>query len=74
MSTTSPDLSGVEWLKSSHSGNGGGSCVEWPPSLEIAGVIPVRDSKRPQGPVLTVPTAAWPAFTGAIRGGGLPAG
>ncbi|WP_225636433.1 DUF397 domain-containing protein [Streptomyces solaniscabiei] len=36
--------------------------------MEIApgfpGVVPVRDSKNPDGPVLVVGRAAWAAFTG----------
>ncbi|MGP3966968.1 DUF397 domain-containing protein [Streptomyces sp. 6N223] len=31
------------------------------------GVVPVRDSKRPDGPHLTVPAAAWAAFLGDIK-------
>ena len=41
MSTTS-DLSGVEWIKSSYSNTGGGDCVEWAPNTTAAfGVVPV---------------------------------
>ncbi|WP_432133317.1 DUF397 domain-containing protein [Streptomyces sp. bgisy154] len=48
------------WIKSTHSGNDGGNCVEIAPA--IPGVVPVRDSKNPGGPVLTVSRAAWVAF------------
>ncbi|WP_327402109.1 DUF397 domain-containing protein [Streptomyces sp. NBC_01288] len=30
-------------------------------------VVPVRDSKVVEGPVLVVTRAAWSAFTGALR-------
>ncbi|MEW2267206.1 DUF397 domain-containing protein [Streptomyces sp. NPDC047853] len=51
------------WIKSSHSGANGGDCVEVAPGFP--GVVPVRDSKNPDGPVLLVGRAAWSAFTGA---------
>ncbi|MFW6691936.1 DUF397 domain-containing protein [Streptomyces sp. MAR4 CNX-425] len=66
MSTT-PDLSGAEWVKSSYSGNGGGSCVEWAPACATSGVVPVRDSKDPNGPALTFAPAAWSSFVAAVR-------
>ncbi|WP_244927107.1 DUF397 domain-containing protein [Streptomyces eurocidicus] len=59
-------------MKSSYSGGTGGDCVEWAPASAATGAVPARDSKRPAGPVLVVPAAAWLAFVGAIRGGGLP--
>ncbi|AKG45473.1 protein of unknown function DUF397 [Streptomyces xiamenensis] len=34
---------------------------------DIPGVIPVRDSKRPAGPVLVFRHGAWRAFVGALR-------
>ncbi|MEU0226818.1 DUF397 domain-containing protein [Streptomyces sp. NPDC006284] len=59
----SHDLSATTWIKSSHSGANGGDCVEIAPGFP--GVVPVRDSKNPDGPVLLVGRAAWSAFTGA---------
>ncbi|MEV0263253.1 DUF397 domain-containing protein [Streptomyces sp. NPDC050617] len=51
------------WYKSSHSGGEGGNCVEWAPStVATHGVVPVRDSKAPHGPVLTVSPVAWASF------------
>ncbi|MFE4830255.1 DUF397 domain-containing protein [Streptomyces sp. NPDC056672] len=62
MSTT-PDLSRVEWVKSSYSGNGGGSCIEWAPvHAQAHGVVPVRDSKVPEGPALFMSAVAWSRF------------
>ncbi|MFD5427576.1 DUF397 domain-containing protein [Streptomyces sp. NPDC127084] len=37
---------------------------------DIPGVVPVRDSKAPHGPVLVVPAAAWSAFVGGVVSGG----
>ncbi len=54
-----PDLSRVEWRKSSRSG-GGPDCVEvaWGPESVTA----VRDSKAPEGALLAFPVSAWQAF------------
>ncbi|MFE6226924.1 DUF397 domain-containing protein [Streptomyces sp. NPDC057854] len=62
MSTT-PDLTGVRWVASSYSGNGGGNCVEWAPSVAaVSGLVPVRDSKAPEGPALIFPAGKWDTF------------
>ncbi|MEU5162630.1 DUF397 domain-containing protein [Streptomyces sp. NPDC020875] len=47
------------WRTSSYSG-GQGDCVEI--ADNIPGAIPVRDSKRPTGPVITFTPRAWEAF------------
>lgn len=54
------DLSTATWRKSSHSNSDGGNCVEVADGF--AALVPVRDSKRPHGPALLVPAAAWRAF------------
>ncbi|MFI1869094.1 DUF397 domain-containing protein [Streptomyces jumonjinensis] len=60
--TTEP--SSLRWVKSSYSTQNGGSCVEWAPEHASAtGVVPVRDSKRPTGPVLML---SGHAFTGLV--------
>ncbi|MFI6418036.1 DUF397 domain-containing protein [Streptomyces sp. NPDC050842] len=60
------DLSNAQWFKSSYSNGEGGECVEV--STGFTGVVPVRDSKVTDGPVLIVPAAAWSAFvTGIAR-------
>lgn len=62
MSTT-PDLTGAQWVPSSYSGDGGGNCVEWAPVVaSVSGVVPVRDSKNPEGPALTFSADQWSAF------------
>ncbi|MFB7951829.1 DUF397 domain-containing protein [Streptomyces sp. NPDC056045] len=65
MTATEPLL----WVKSSYSGSGG-TCVEWAPAHASAtGVVPVRDSKDPHGPVLAVPAASFASFVAGVRAG-----
>lgn len=61
--------SSMTWVKSSYSNGGGGNCVEWAPSLASSGVVPVRDSKDPQGPALSFGPQAWAEFVGAVAAG-----
>ncbi|WP_067806625.1 DUF397 domain-containing protein [Actinomadura formosensis] len=49
------DLTGTNWRKSSHSASNGGNCVEL---ADAAGVVAVRDSKDPNGPILLLTRAA----------------
>ncbi|SEQ26409.1 DUF397 domain-containing protein [Streptomyces radiopugnans] len=63
--STAHDLSTAVWRKSSYSNAEGGSCVEVADGLP--GVVPVRDSKVPDGPVLVFPAAGWAAFTETLR-------
>ncbi|MDW5327310.1 DUF397 domain-containing protein [Plantactinospora sp. KLBMP9567] len=58
------ELSGAVWRKSSRSNGHGGECVEVAGNLP--GVVGVRDSKDPAGPVLTFPPAAWRSFVCAV--------
>ncbi|MCX0244051.1 DUF397 domain-containing protein [Streptomyces drozdowiczii] len=51
----------LRWYKSSYSSNGG-ACVEVATNLATTGAVPVRDSKRPGGPGLTVSTEAFSSF------------
>jgi hypothetical protein len=55
------------WHKSSYSGNGGGNCVEVARGLPR--VVAVRDSKDPDGPVLTVEPTGWQDFIADIKAG-----
>lgn len=57
------DLSGAQWRKSSYSG-GNNECVEI--ADNIPGLVPVRDSKRPGGPVVVFSRSAWRAFVGYL--------
>lgn len=53
------------WRKSTYSDGSGGNC------LEVAdghpGVVPVRDSKVPDGPALVFRTAAWSSFVADLK-------
>lgn len=55
-----PDLKSAAWRKSSYSNPDGGQCVEV--SDDIPGLVPVRDSKVPEGPCVVVGVAAWSMF------------
>nr|WP_078660234.1 DUF397 domain-containing protein [Streptomyces roseoverticillatus] len=55
------DIRNAIWAKSSYS-EGEGECVEWAPVLASSGLVPVRDSKNPDGPVIAVSAAAWSTF------------
>ncbi|MGW0733584.1 DUF397 domain-containing protein [Streptomyces sp. NPDC002851] len=48
-----------DWYKSSYSADEGGSCVE---VATHPSAIHIRDSKDPEGPILTVSPATWAAF------------
>ena len=61
------DLSGAIWRKSTVSGTSG-NCVEVATNL-FTGLVAVRDSKNPNGPVLTFSEAEWKAFIRGVREG-----
>ncbi|MYQ77524.1 hypothetical protein AMK18_27420 [Streptomyces sp. CB01249] len=58
-------MTAATWRKSSYSNSSGGNC------LEVAdghsGLVPVRDSKRPDGPALVVNAAAWAPFIASVK-------
>ncbi|MEU3063522.1 DUF397 domain-containing protein [Streptomyces subrutilus] len=57
----------LRWFKSSYSDNGG-NCIEVSVNLVSAcGVVPVRDSKAPEGPVLEFTAGAFAAFVSGVR-------
>jgi hypothetical protein len=60
-------IAGAIWRKSSYTGSNGGNCVEIADNLP--GVVAVRDSKDPDGPVLAFMPDGWRAFTVAIKAG-----
>ncbi|WP_030057950.1 MULTISPECIES: DUF397 domain-containing protein [Streptomyces] len=57
------------WRKSSFSG-AQSNCVEM--AVGVIGVVPVRDSKDPDGPVLIFPADAWASFVTGVKGGEFP--
>ncbi|MFG2879892.1 DUF397 domain-containing protein [Streptomyces sp. NPDC048337] len=65
MTTTSDS---PHWFTSSYSANGG-DCVEV--AANLLGVVPVRDSKNPEGPVLDFSAGAFAVFVAGIKGGAL---
>lgn len=63
MTTESP-----RWFKSSYSDNGG-ACVEVATNLIASrGVVPVRDSKRADSPVVGFTAAAFAVFVDGVKG------
>ncbi|MFF2698097.1 DUF397 domain-containing protein [Streptomyces cyaneofuscatus] len=64
MKTESP-----RWFKSSYSDNGG-DCIEVAVNLVASqGIVPVRDSKCVDGPMVDVRTAAFSAFVAGVQAG-----
>ena len=57
----------VTWRTSSYSGGNGGQCVEVAANLD--GIVAVRDSKDPHGPVLTLESSVWQAFIAGVKAG-----
>ncbi|QRX92153.1 MULTISPECIES: DUF397 domain-containing protein [Streptomyces] len=64
------DLTRVQWIKSSYSEGNGGMCLEFSPAqARTHALVPLRDSKLPHGPVITVPVAGWSSFVSAVKNG-----
>ncbi|MGW7694682.1 DUF397 domain-containing protein [Streptomyces asiaticus] len=62
---TTRDVSAALWRKSSYSNGDGGDCVEVADNLP--GLVPVRDSKAPDGPALLFPAGSWAAFIASLK-------
>ncbi|MER7754114.1 DUF397 domain-containing protein [Kitasatospora sp. NPDC097643] len=60
----------VHWQKSSYSGGEGGDCIE---CGQLAHAVLVRDSKDPNGPVLTFSSESWKAFISSVQANHFPA-
>jgi hypothetical protein len=58
-------MSEFVWRRSTQSGPNGDACVEV--ATNVAGVVAVRDSKDPRGPVLAVSPVQWRAFLSTLR-------
>ncbi|MFF2326570.1 MULTISPECIES: DUF397 domain-containing protein [unclassified Streptomyces] len=65
------DRTQLTWRKSSHS-SGNGQCLEVGDGLP--NVMPVRDSKNVQGPLILFSTCAWSAFVAVAKTGALSTG
>ncbi|MFJ9708552.1 DUF397 domain-containing protein [Streptomyces sp. NPDC101234] len=61
---TRHELSAARWIKSGYSGNDGGNCREFAP--EFRSVVPIRDSKTPDGPVIVVERSVWSVFVAGV--------
>ncbi|MEU8341180.1 protein of unknown function [Actinomadura meyerae] len=55
----------VRWRKSTHSNGVGGECVE---VATVSGHVLIRDSKDPEGPVLSLDLAAARGLMSRLRG------
>jgi hypothetical protein len=60
-----PDVTALQWRKSSHSGSGN-NCVE---VASMAAAVAVRDSKDPDGGHLVFDAGDWEAFITGIKRG-----
>ncbi|MFI9271179.1 DUF397 domain-containing protein [Kitasatospora sp. NPDC052896] len=58
-------MTNASWRKSSYSGTNGGNCIEIADGLP--GVVPVRDSKDPDGPVLVFGVEAFADFIASVK-------
>ncbi|CAL9489234.1 hypothetical protein SUDANB6_03210 [Streptomyces sp. enrichment culture] len=63
--TSTPGLTTAVWRKSSHSDGGANNCVE--AAGDCPGVVPVRDSKLPAGPVIVFGAGSWSSFLAGVR-------
>ncbi|WP_076784742.1 DUF397 domain-containing protein [Parafrankia discariae] len=62
MTSPEPDPT---WIKSSYSNSSGGNCVE----VRLGTTVSVRDSKDPEGPVLTFTPREWEVFLWGVTEG-----
>lgn len=70
--STEYGLARASWRRSTYSGSDNGNCVEVADGFP--GVMPVRDSKDPNGPALVFPAGAWSSFISAVKAGNFPLG
>jgi hypothetical protein len=61
------DLSRAVWHKSTRSNGSGGACVEV--ARNLPGIVAIRDSKHPHGPVLAVESLGWRKFIADVKAG-----
>jgi hypothetical protein len=66
MASAPIDLSAATWRSSSYSNGDGGNCLEV--ADDFPGLVPVRDSKVPDGDVVVVSARAWAPFVEALKG------
>ncbi|CAL9471628.1 DUF397 domain-containing protein [Streptomyces sp. enrichment culture] len=66
MPTPRAELPVTNWRKSSYSNPDNANCVEVADG--VTGLVPVRDSKVPDGGVLVVTAQAWAPFIASLKG------
>jgi hypothetical protein len=59
------DLSTAVWRKSTYSDGGANNCLEI--AANCPGTAPVRDSKRPDGPILVFGASPWASFLAHVK-------
>ncbi|MGW7496992.1 DUF397 domain-containing protein [Streptomyces luteogriseus] len=59
------DLSTAVWRKSSYSDGGQTNCLEV--ADDHPGIVPVRDSKSPDGPILVFGASTWTEFVRGVK-------
>ncbi|MGK4580748.1 DUF397 domain-containing protein [Kitasatospora sp. HPMI-4] len=60
----------LQWVKSSYSNGNGGNCIEFAPALAAThGIVPLRDSKDPEGPALVFSAEGFAAFVAGVKSG-----
>jgi hypothetical protein len=60
-----PDLTTAVWRKSSYSDGGASNCLEV--ADDHPGIVPVRDSKRSDSPVLVFRPGSWASFVTHVK-------
>ncbi len=60
-----PDLTTAVWRKSSYSDGGASNCLEV--ADDHPGIVPVRDSKWSDGPVLVFAASPWASFLTGVK-------
>jgi hypothetical protein len=68
MSVNRPEVGDLQWRKARASA-GNGACVEVAP---VSGQIVIRDSKDPEGPVLSYSPEAFQSFLATAKEGAYP--
>ncbi|MFV2117374.1 DUF397 domain-containing protein [Streptomyces sp. Act-28] len=66
MASRPTELTTVVWRRSSYSNGDGGNCLEV--ADDVPGLVPVRDSKVPDGGVVVVSARAWKPFVASLKG------
>ena len=66
MTSSDADLNHAVWRKRTRS-NSGGNCVEV--ARNLPGIVAVRNSRQPRGPVLRFSPGEWEVFLAGVQAG-----